>query len=46
MPPGLDLICYADDTLVLARGRNEEEALIRAGAGMRLVTDIGSTGWA
>jgi len=28
LPPGL--VCYADDTLVLARGDNEEEALVLA----------------
>jgi len=27
LPPGLDLVCYADDTLVLARKRSEREAL-------------------
>jgi len=37
--PGLDLVCYANDTLVLARGRNKEEALVRASAGTRLVID-------
>jgi len=39
LPPGLDLVCYADDTLVLPRGRDEEEALKRASTGTRLVVN-------
>jgi len=35
-PPGLNLVCYADDTLI--RGDNEE-ALVRASAGTWLVAD-------
>jgi len=38
-PPGLDLVCYADDTLVLARGKTEKKALSRASAGTRLVVN-------
>jgi len=35
LPPGLDLVCYADDTLVLAREKSERKALEKAGAGTR-----------
>jgi len=38
-PPGLGLVCYADDTLVLARGKTEREVLDKASAGTRLTVD-------
>jgi len=39
LPPGLDLVCYADDTLVLARGKDDEEARARTSADARLVVN-------
>jgi len=39
IPPDLDLVCYADDILVLARGRDDEEARAKASAGARLVVN-------
>jgi len=37
LPPGVDLVCYADDTLVVARGRDWSQAISTANIGTNLV---------
>ncbi|XP_049885128.1 uncharacterized protein LOC126380050 [Pectinophora gossypiella] len=39
LPPGLSVVCYADDTLVTARGENYEEAAALASAGVQQVVE-------
>ena len=37
--PGMSVICYADDTLVTARGLNYEEAARLAEVGIRIIIE-------
>ncbi|XP_049871151.1 uncharacterized protein LOC126370360 [Pectinophora gossypiella] len=39
LPPGLSIVCYADDTLVTARGDDYEEAAALATAGVQRVVE-------
>lgn len=39
LPPRLDVICYADDTLLVARGKDWSRAAILAKVGMTLLVD-------
>ncbi|CAH2098002.1 unnamed protein product [Euphydryas editha] len=39
LPPGLSVICYADDTLITARGKNFEEAARLAQVGAAIAVD-------